>query len=90
MSGKRCELASAERRADALLLEARHAVDDMYTEVAEQWLSEQPKLTEVQRRFFGKSSGVLQSLCRVEDATPEMRHERAKAFERVGKIQSRL
>lgn len=81
---------SAERRADALLAETRHAVDEMYTGVAEEWLNQQPHLTEVQHEFLQKALGFYDRLATTQDTTPELRYERAKALQRVGNIQTKF
>ena len=51
-------------RADAIAQRdrARKAVDEMYTEVAEQWLSQQPKLEPLQRDFLMKAAGLLSGI----------------------------
>ena len=44
-----------QARAEARSRQARQAVDEMYTEVAEQWLDQEPHMEEVQRRFLLKA-----------------------------------
>ncbi|MFO0911434.1 MAG: serine/threonine-protein kinase [Pirellulales bacterium] len=80
----------AERRADSLLAETRHAVDEMYTGVAEEWLNQQPNLTEVQHEFLQKALTFYDRLATTQDTTPDLRYERAKAFRRVGAIQAKF
>src|SRR5262249_22332026 len=42
-------------RAEQHAREARQAVDDMYTRLAEKWIAEEPRLEEVQREFLEKA-----------------------------------
>jgi tetratricopeptide (TPR) repeat protein len=76
----------AQRQRD----EARRAVDAMYTQVAEKWLAQQPKLEAIQRDFLIKALGYYQQFSRQQSSEPHLRQETAQAYYRVGQIQSKL
>jgi len=78
--------AELERQRDA----ARQAVDDMYTDVAEQWLVRQPALEPVQRAFLQKALGYYQRFAGEQSTDPSVRFNTAQAFHRVGIIQQKL
>jgi serine/threonine protein kinase/Tfp pilus assembly protein PilF len=69
---------------------ARRAVDEMYTEVAEQWLPHQPHLHEVRRRFLLKALGYYEAFAREPGTDPGQRHLAGVACRRVGDIQAKL
>jgi tetratricopeptide (TPR) repeat protein len=66
---------------------ARRAADEMYTQVAEQWLGQQPQLTEVQRDFLQKALRFYQEFAREEGTDPSLRLDKARAYDRVAHIQ---
>jgi eukaryotic-like serine/threonine-protein kinase len=70
--------------------QARQAVDEMYTEVAEKWLYEQPKLSKVQRDFLEKARAFYEQFSREEGDDPEVQLARAKAISRLAWVQFRL
>jgi tetratricopeptide (TPR) repeat protein len=72
----------AERRS----LIARQAVNDMYTEVARQWLADQPHKDELQRRFLDKALAIYQELAQEEGGEPAGRRDTALAYFRIGRI----
>ena len=79
--------ARSDRRADESAPElARQAVDEMYTQVAEKWLSEQSALTTLQREFLEKALAFYQQFAAVESSDPQVRHEAIRASYRVGVI----
>jgi tetratricopeptide (TPR) repeat protein len=80
------ERVEAERQRD----EARQAVDDMYTEVAEQWLAQQAALEPVQNKFLQKALEYYQRFAGIEATDPQVRLKTAVAYDRVGLIQERL
>jgi tetratricopeptide (TPR) repeat protein/tRNA A-37 threonylcarbamoyl transferase component Bud32 len=83
--------AEAERhRAIERTRQARRAVDEMYTEVAEKWLSDQPKLSQVQRDFLKKALAFYEQFSREEGDDPSVRLERSKALSRLAWLQLRL
>ena len=65
---------------------ARKAVDDMYTQVAEKWLSDQPLLGEVQRDFLGKALAFYEEFVREPGTVPDL----GRALRRVGQIQAAM
>jgi serine/threonine protein kinase/tetratricopeptide (TPR) repeat protein len=85
------ELAQAQRTlAQEQRERARRAVDEMYTEVAERWLAQQPHLQELQRRFLLKALHYYEAFAQEQGADPALRHQAGVAYRRVGDIQSRL
>jgi tetratricopeptide (TPR) repeat protein len=83
--------ASADRsRAERRSEQARHAVDEMYTEVAEKWLKDQPALTTLQREFLEKALAFYEQLAAEEGSSPQVRSENARAWQRVGAIRQAL
>lgn len=87
----------AERRAQQSLRTAeshwkvaRQAVDDMYTGVAEKWLTDRGELSDIQRDFLEKAQRFYeQSITGIND-TPQSRLELASAQFRAGRIQRAL
>jgi serine/threonine protein kinase len=85
-------------KAEASFQKARQAVDDMYTQVAERWLSQQPQLEPLQREFLQKALQFYTESAQQTSATrlsssksePDVRWETAGAFHRMGEIQHRL
>ncbi len=80
------ERAEAERQRD----EAGQAVDEMYTEVAEQWLEQQAALEPLQRTFLEKALGYYQRFASEVSADPKVRLKAAQAYLRAGAIQRKL
>jgi len=80
----------AERRAEDRLQFARQAVDEMYVQVAEKWLSQQDAMTPLQKQFLARALAVYQRLATEENDDPEVRFEATKAQMRVGQIQEKL
>jgi serine/threonine protein kinase len=78
------------QRAEGNLALARQAVDDMYTQVAEKWLAEQPRMTEVQRQFLEKALKLYQGFAQQAGTEPAVQLETAGAYFRVAKIQHTL
>jgi tetratricopeptide (TPR) repeat protein len=79
-----------QKRAEARSRLARRAVDEMYTEFAEQWLEEQPQLEEVQRQFLLKALRFYEEFAQEQGSDPEVRLAQALAYRRVGDIQFKL
>jgi serine/threonine protein kinase/tetratricopeptide (TPR) repeat protein len=69
---------------------ARRAVDKMYTQVAERWLSQQPQLEPLQREFLEDALHFYQDFSGDRSADPELRLETGNAYRRVGEIQEKL
>jgi serine/threonine protein kinase/tetratricopeptide (TPR) repeat protein len=70
--------------------EARRAVDEMYTQVAENWLKGQPRLQPLQRAFLLRALEYYQAFSRERDADPAVRAAAGVAAFRVGEIQRAL
>jgi serine/threonine protein kinase/tetratricopeptide (TPR) repeat protein len=85
------ELAQQQRTlADKQRELALRAVDEMYTDVAEQWLDREPHLHEAQRRFLVNALNYYQAFTAEPATEPGLRHQAGIAYRRVGNIQSRL
>jgi serine/threonine protein kinase len=69
---------------------ARRAVDDMYTQVAERLLDQEPELEEVQREFLVKALQYYTEFAGEEANDPPTRRATAEAYRRVADIQQRL
>jgi serine/threonine protein kinase/Flp pilus assembly protein TadD len=76
----------AEAEALAQRDRARKAVDEMYTEVAQKWLSQQPQLEPLQREFILKALTFYQEFARNGGADPATRAASALAEQRAGDI----
>jgi hypothetical protein len=70
--------------------QARRAVDDMYTDVAERWLARQPHLELVQQEFLEKARRYYEQFSRDASTDAATRGESARASRRLGDIDSRL
>ena len=88
-SGKRAAR-RAEKRAEERSQLARQAVDDMYTQVAEEWLSEFGDLTPLQKRFLEQALSNYQHFAKEDSSDPQILFAKLQAQERVGIIQARL
>lgn len=77
-------------RAEANFELARHAVDDMYTQVAERWLSQEPQMEPLQREFLLKALEFYERFAQPDAASPDVRREAGRAARRVGEIQQKL
>jgi serine/threonine protein kinase/Tfp pilus assembly protein PilF len=69
---------------------ARQVVDEMFTEVAEEWLEHEPRQQQRQRQFLLKALAHYQRFARVAGAGPEVRREAGRAALRVGDIHQHL
>jgi tetratricopeptide (TPR) repeat protein len=77
----------AEAQAEANFRQARLAVDDMYTQVAEKWLAQQPRLEPLQREFLQKALRFYEESSKRTSADPGVRFDTAQAHRRVAEIQ---
>jgi serine/threonine protein kinase len=68
--------------------QARQAVDDMYTKVAEQWLED--RLDPLQREMLEKALRYYENFAAVDAADPTVRQERGRAFLRLGDVLRKL
>jgi tetratricopeptide (TPR) repeat protein len=86
-------LAAVERantEANRQRAHARKAVDEMYTQVAQKWLSLGGGLTPIQREFLEKALAFYEEFAREQADDPEAQAEAARAASRVGEIRSQL
>ncbi|MFO0950158.1 MAG: tetratricopeptide repeat protein, partial [Isosphaeraceae bacterium] len=65
---------------------SRRAVDDMYTQVAEKWLAQQPNLTALQQSFLEKALGYYEQFADEPVDGPEMQLGAARARGKVAAI----
>jgi serine/threonine protein kinase/Flp pilus assembly protein TadD len=79
-----------EGNARRALGRARRAVDRMYTEVAEKWLSHRAGLEPLQREFLEEALRFYQEFAQEQDTDPDVRLQIALAHTRVAGIQSAL
>jgi serine/threonine protein kinase len=86
ISRKMAETQVALARADAKNRWARRAVNDMYSQVAQQWLAHQPHMTEVQKRFLRQALGFYEELAAEASDDPDEELERAIAYRRMADI----
>jgi eukaryotic-like serine/threonine-protein kinase len=68
--------------------EARQAVDDMYTKVAENWLED--RLDPLQKEFLQKTLAHYQTLTGQAADSPEVKLEHGRGFQRMGDISRKL
>jgi tetratricopeptide (TPR) repeat protein len=69
---------------------ARRAVDEMFTQVAEKWLVNQPRLEPVQREFLEKALRFYEEFSSQKDTDPSAQLLVADAWRRAGAIRLRL
>jgi tetratricopeptide (TPR) repeat protein len=84
------QLRAAEGRADARSRIARKAVDDMYSQVAEKWLDDEPYQDPLQRSFLEKALHFYDEMSQEEGADPALRQATAVALFRTGQIDRAL
>jgi serine/threonine protein kinase/tetratricopeptide (TPR) repeat protein len=84
------EATAARASAEANAQNARLAVDDMYTQVAEKWLAHQPQMESLQREFLEKALKFYTGFATATSNDPTIRLETARAYRRIGEIQHRL
>jgi serine/threonine protein kinase len=77
-------------KAEANSKKARQAVDDMYTQVAEKWLAEQPQMEPLQREFLEKALKYYTEFSQESSHDPAVRFEAARANRRAADIRKRL
>jgi serine/threonine protein kinase len=80
------ERAEADRQRDF----ARRAVDDMYTDVAERWLDQEPHMEGVQREFLLRALEYYREFAQDEGTDPLVRFAAAMAHRRVADIYQKL
>jgi serine/threonine protein kinase/Flp pilus assembly protein TadD len=70
--------------------QARRAVDQMFTRVAQTWLARQPHLEPLQREFLQEALAFYQEFADEKGDDADTLRATAKAFARVGDIQQKL
>jgi eukaryotic-like serine/threonine-protein kinase len=85
------DVAESQRRiAETRARQARTAVDTMYVQVAEAWISKQPFLEPVQREFLHAAAQFYESLGDEPGDDPVLRQESARVAYRLGQIEFKL
>jgi hypothetical protein len=78
--------AAAQARAESSLALARQAVDDMYTNVATVWLTQDTAFTAIQRELLRRALGVYQTLAQEPAIDDASLRSVAEAHSRIGEI----
>jgi tetratricopeptide (TPR) repeat protein len=65
---------------------AQGVVEDMYTNVAEEWLADEPEKDPLQKEFLGKALKFYQQLTQEDDTDPKARRRAGLAYFRVGQL----
>jgi tetratricopeptide (TPR) repeat protein/tRNA A-37 threonylcarbamoyl transferase component Bud32 len=69
---------------------ARRAVDDMYTQVAEKWLGDQPRMDPLQKQFLEKALDYYERFAQTASSDPSVRREKGQAYHHMGDILRKL
>ena len=69
---------------------ARKAVDEMYAQVAEKWLGQQPKMTAVQREFLEKALAFFEQFAAEHTDDPKAGLDAARARTQAARIRAEL
>jgi tetratricopeptide (TPR) repeat protein len=83
-------IARKQRELEMQRDEARQAVDDMYTDVAEQWLGQQAALEPMQQKFLQKALAYYKRFAGEVSRNREVRSRTAVAHRRVAGIEEKL
>jgi serine/threonine protein kinase len=83
-------IARKQREVEKQRDEARQAVDDMYVDVAQEWLAQRAALEPMQHKFLQKALGYYQRFGGDDTNEPSARLRTAVAYRRVGEIQEKL
>ncbi len=78
------------RRAETNFRKARQAVDEMLTQVGQEELADIPRMEPVRQRLLGKALAFYQGFLRENRDDRTIRKEVARAYGRIGEIQSML
>jgi serine/threonine protein kinase len=84
------EAHTARNRAEANYATASQAVDDMYVQVAERWLADEPHMEPLQREFLLKALAFFERYVEQEGETPAAQLQVARAQRRCGEVHFRL
>jgi tetratricopeptide (TPR) repeat protein len=89
---RQAEQEATKQRNDAQLQRrfARQAVDKMFTQVAEKWLSRNVSLESVQRKILLDALQIYEELAKEDGDDPTLRLERGNAYRRIGEIQHKF
>jgi tetratricopeptide (TPR) repeat protein/tRNA A-37 threonylcarbamoyl transferase component Bud32 len=87
---RRAEAETQRRRAEEQSAIARRAVDEMYTQVAEQWLSNVAGMTPVQIQFLEKALAYYEQFAHISADDLAGRADHARALHRVGEIRKAI
>jgi tetratricopeptide (TPR) repeat protein len=77
-----------KRRLEANLEMALRAVDEMYTRVAERWLAREPQKEQLRLEFNRSALQFFKAFAQNNSTSPSVRAEVAKAWRRVGWIET--
>jgi serine/threonine-protein kinase len=69
---------------------ARRALDDWYTNVAEEWLADEPQGDPLQQMFLTKARDQYEELARLGGDDPDGRRETARAWFHAGQLERTL
>jgi eukaryotic-like serine/threonine-protein kinase len=78
------------QRAESNFHKARAAVDEMLTQVGQEELADVPRMEPVRERLLDKALAFYQGFLRENGDDPAVRKEVARAYGRIGEIQSML
>jgi serine/threonine protein kinase len=84
------ETQEALARVERMQRLAESAVNDMYTEVAEKWLENEPLSDPLQRKFLLKALEYFKEFAKEARDCTQLARQTALAYKRVGVIQSKL
>ncbi len=84
------EANSARKIAESNFNLARQAVDDMYVQIAEKWLADEPQMEPLQREFLLKAVAFFERYVEQEGNSPSAQIEVARALRRSGEVHFRL
>jgi serine/threonine protein kinase/tetratricopeptide (TPR) repeat protein len=83
---QRAEAEAQRRLAEDHARQARRAVDEMYSQVAERWLAVEPQMQEVQKEFLRKAADFYREFTCQRATEPRARQEMSLAYNRLGKL----
>jgi serine/threonine protein kinase len=83
-------IARQRDRAREHAMEARRVVDEMYTDVAETWLAQQPQLEPIQLKYLRGALDFYEKEMHRSSRDPDVRLATAGAARRVGDIRRKL
>ncbi len=90
VSRERAEVVRQRDAAGSQRRRARAAVDTMYTRLAERWLAEEPRMTDVQREFLEEALRYYEEFAQEPGGGIDALRGAAEAYLRVGDIRAKL